>query len=107
MFKDRDPFDAIVGGLMPRRGEDSSTDSPVSTQEPTPQPVAGPSYSRSSRSAVRAPDPKTSTSTLSPRQVTKTARRIPNQGWFVAWHAVIPGVYYGVSVYLPCSFSPL
>lgn len=95
MFADRDPFDAMLG-FMPRQGENSPTDSPVGTQEPTPQPVAGPSRSQSSRPAIRAADPKASTSTPSPRYVTKTACRNSNQGWFVAWHAVLPGVYYGV-----------
>lgn len=104
-----DPFSA-VGGLLPHHDGDVFTDPPISTPAPTPapapapQPVAGPSTSRSSRTG-KAVDYGTPTLVLSPRHTTGTP--IPNQGWFVAFNAVIPGVYYGVYVCHFRSFDTL
>jgi len=92
MFADSpDPFSVVGGGLIPRQGGDVFTDPPIGTPAPAPQPVAGPSTSRSSRTG-KAVDYRTPT----PHHAMGTA--ISNEGWFVAFNAVIPGVYYGVYV---------
>lgn len=106
MFEDSpDPFSA-VDGLVPRQTGSIFTDPPVSTPAPapTPQPVAGPSTSRSSR-AGKAVDYGIPTHVLPPHCTIGTG--VPNQGWFVAFNAVIPGVYYGVYVCPIHSFDTL
>ena len=79
--------------VMSHEGEDIPTGPPVTTTIPTPQPIAGPSTSRTSRTG-KAVDYGILTSALSSHHITGTP--VPNQGWFVAFNAVLPGVYYGV-----------
>jgi len=89
-----DPFSA-VDELMPQQGGDIFTDPAASIPTPTRQPIAGSSTHQSPQSVGKinfgAPS-----SVSSSRRAMKAASRIHGQGWFVAFNAVLPGVYYGV-----------
>ena len=90
MFEGTDPF-AGVDTLMPRQDMDVHMDPLARTPPFTQQPVAGPSTSRLSQPPVTMTDPGPSTSTSSHNSVT-AIDPIPGKGWFVAFHAVLPGV---------------
>lgn len=93
MFKTDDPF-AGVGTLMSHQDDGMSIEPPVSTPTPTPQPAIGPSNSQSQWTVIIA-NSQPSTSAPSSHRAAKATRLISNQGWFIAWNAAIPGVYYG------------
>ena len=104
MFEGGEPF-STVGMFAPRQGEGMAVDLPVNPPAPISQPVAGPSSSRLSPSVVKI-DSEPSTSIPSSRRAMKAVRPDPTEGWFVAWNAVLPGVYFGVQV-TSCSFESI
>lgn len=99
MFTGPDPF-ASVDDLMPQqlegvenlRGKLPGIRRVVRT--PTTQNHLAPQVAESSKAASKRNANASSSSLIAPLEKSKVTR--PGDGWYVAYDAVSPGVYYGV-----------